>query len=82
MAAETLAAWAAGGCFFRLVASAGFLALGLRRLAIGFVLGQQELAEHLQVAAQNAQTDVTLEAPFALVTAMLLTVAALQGVDR
>ena len=62
---------------------AGFLfALGLGGLALGVVLGQEQLAQDLEIAAQHAQANVTLVAFVALVAAALLAIARLQGTDR
>src|ERR1022692_5217954 len=58
------------------------LAFGLRRLASGVLLSQQQLAQYLQVAAQDAQAHVAFVAAFAFVAAALLAVATLQGADR
>src|SRR5438046_524236 len=52
----------------------GALALGLGCLAIRFVLGQQQLAQGLQVAAQDAQGHVTLVALFAAIARALQTI--------
>src|ERR1700736_4846296 len=58
------------------------LAFGLGGLAIRLFLGQQQLAQGLQVASQDAQAHVTLVTPFAPIAATLQTVAGLQGTDR
>ena len=61
---------------FRPLASLLF-ALGLGCLTSSVHLGQQQLSQHLQVAAQDAQADVAFVAAFALIAATLLAVATL-----
>src|ERR1700730_4471963 len=82
MADGTMSSKAEGFCSIGAPLLARFFSLGPGRLAIRFVLGQQQLAQYLQVAAQDPQTHVTLEALFALVAATLQTVPGLQGFDR
>src|SRR4051812_38829201 len=53
------------------------LAFGLGCLAGGIVLSQEELAQHVQIAAQDAQPHVPLVAPLALVATTLLAIAGL-----
>ena len=42
----------------------------------------QQLAQHVHVAAEDRKTKITLETDFGLITAAFQTVAALQGADR
>ncbi len=65
----------------RLLPSRTF-AFGLGGLAIRFVSGQQQLAQGLEIAPQDAQTNVTLVSRLAAIPATLQAVAGLQGADR
>src|SRR5262249_48547301 len=58
------------------------LAFGLGSLASGIVLSQEQFGQDVQIAAQDAQANVTLVAPRALVATTLLAIAGLQGTDR
>ena len=53
------------------------LAFGLGGLAGGIVLSQEEFPQHVQIAAQDAQANVPLVAPLALVSTTLLAIASL-----
>src|SRR5689334_18497936 len=57
-------------------------AFGFRGLAIGSVSSQQQLAQGLKIAPQDAQGHVTFEAALAAIAAPFQTVARLQGADR
>ena len=58
------------------------LAFGLGSLASGIVLSQEQFAQDVQIATQDAQANVTLVAPLALVATTLLAIAGLEGTDR
>src|SRR5262245_52436827 len=53
------------------------LAFGLGGLASVIVLSQEQFAQDVQIAAQDAQANVTLVAPLALVATTLLAIAGL-----
>ena len=59
----------------------GLLAFGFGGRAIGRVSSQQQLAQGLEIASQDAQGHVTFEAALTAVAAAFLTVARLQGAD-
>ena len=56
-------------------------AFGFSGLAIGGLASQEQLAQGLKIAPQDAQSHVTLEAALAAVAASFQTVARLQGTD-
>src|SRR5664280_239566 len=53
----------------------------LRRLAVRVLPRQQDLAQHMEVAAQNGQLDIAAESSFTAITTTCQSVAGLQGVD-
>ena len=55
--------------------------MGSRRLAVGVLSPDHESAERMEIAAQNAQGNVTLEAQFAAIATSLQTISTLQSAD-
>lgn len=75
-------ALAEAGLALRRAGSSGLgLAPRLCRLALRVLSRQQDLPQHVQVAAQNGQLEVAAEPSFASITTTRQSVAALQGVD-
>ena len=57
-------------------------ALAAACCALGVLLRDQHTAEHMQVASQDSQCQVTLEARLTAVAAAFQSIARLQGTDR